>query len=164
MSGRINERIIWLLDWCWPFPLGIFVSALALVVGAGIWVALRTPQPHLPGRPVGQTSSVEIPGLGPSTLPPPAQGATPAAARTRPPAAKPNAQPRPAAPQLSEKQQAEFTDRLTIGRFLVIRKEYSAAIKEFQAALAINPSSREAQAAIQEARKAGEQLEAAPGP
>jgi tetratricopeptide (TPR) repeat protein len=64
-------------------------------------------------------------------------------------------QPRRAAPPLSAKQQAEFTDRLTIGRFLMDRKEYSAAIKEFQAALAIDPASREAQAAIQLAREAG---------
>jgi hypothetical protein len=35
------------------------------------------------------------------------------------------------------------------------RKEYSAAIKEFQTALAIDPASREAQAAIQQARAAG---------
>lgn len=187
MSGRISERIIWLLDWCWPFPLGIFASTLALVMAAGIWVALRAPQPHLPGRPVGQTSSAEIPGQSPSSLPSPAQDATPAvpnpaasrttspiptraeevtstAALTRPPVTKPKAQPRPAAPLLSEKQRAEFMDRLTIGRFLVDRKEYSAAIKEFQAALAINPSSREAQAAIQETRRIGKQSESGPSP
>jgi hypothetical protein len=36
------------------------------------------------------------------------------------------------------------------------RKDYSAAIKEFQAALAIDPADREAKAAIQEARAAAE--------
>jgi Tfp pilus assembly protein PilF len=61
----------------------------------------------------------------------------------------------PVAPKLSATQQAEITDRLTIGRFLMDRKEYSAAIKEFQTALAIDPTSREAQAAIQKARAAG---------
>jgi hypothetical protein len=36
------------------------------------------------------------------------------------------------------------------------RKDYSAAVREFQAALAIDPADREAQAAIREARAAGD--------
>jgi Tfp pilus assembly protein PilF len=81
--------------------------------------------------------------------------ATPTAAPEESQGAKPKAQPRPVAPQLSAAQRAAIADRLTIGRFLMDRKDYSAAIKEFQAALAIDPTSREAQAAIQQARVAG---------
>lgn len=39
------------------------------------------------------------------------------------------------------------------------RQDYPAALTEFQAALAIDPTNHEAQAAIQRARKAGKEPE-----
>ena len=180
MAGGLGERITWLLDRCWPFPLGILASTLALAMAAGIWLAVRSPQPPRAGRTSRQPGATETPAQVRTTLPSPAQIAAPAApkpaaapmptsrptpvvkasstataALAKPQVAKPKVQPRPVVPPLSAQQQAELTDRLTIGRFLMDRKEYSAAIKEFQAALAIDPASREAQAAIQQAREAG---------
>ncbi len=204
MAGGWGERIVGLLDWCWPFPLGILATTLALGISTGIWLAIRNPQQTAVGRPLGPTGSTEIPARVPSTLPPPNQYAAPTAGReaspgaipirpepsgrvaipermgapaessttrqnspaTKVPAtvtlaesqdAKPKMQRRPVAPRLSATQRAEIADRLTIGRFLMDRKEYPAAIKEFEAALAIDPSSREAQAAIQKAREASKQ-------
>ena len=180
MSGFLKERVIWLLDLTWPFPLGIVASALALLLAAGIWLGTRTPRPPSPGQPRVPASTTHVPaqvpstpdlpapstataGPGPTADQTPASGLTPAkevspaAAATEPPAAKPEAQGRPVAPQLSAKQKADFADRMTIGQFLVDRKEYPAAIKEFQAALAMDPSSREARTAIQKAREAGSQ-------
>ncbi|MBI4164659.1 MAG: hypothetical protein HY508_02875 [Acidobacteria bacterium] len=183
MAGGWGGRIVWLLDRCWPFPLGIAAATLAFAMAAGIWLAIRPPRPLPAGRPLGRPVSTEIPAALPTASPSPTPVVDPAvpkpiAARiatsrpTAPPESspatttalakpaitKPKAQPRPVAAPLSAKQQAEFTDRLTIGRFLMDRKEYSAAIKEFQAALAINPTSREALAAIRQAREAGKQL------
>ena len=202
MGNGWGERIVWLLDRCWPFPLGIVATTLALLMTTGIWLAIRGPQPRPVGRPLGQTGSTKIPAQVPSSLPPPTQNAAPAAAReaspgaipigpetsgrvatpermgtlapsstsreispptkvavtatlAKPPVKQPKVQRGPVAPKLSATQQAEISDRLTIGRFLMDRKEYSAAIKEFQTALAIDPASREAQAAIQKARAAG---------
>ena len=179
MAGGLGDRIIRFLDWCWPFPLGIFAATLAFVVGTGIWLAIRSPKPRLTDRSFVQTGATHIPASERSTLPSSPQDAAPAAqnptadpllstrptpaektsaaftaARATPQAAKPPARPRRVAPPLSAKQQAELTDRLTIGRFLMDRKEYSAALKEFQAALAIDPASPDAQAAIQQAREA----------
>lgn len=198
MAGGWGERMIRLLDWCWPFPLGIVTCTLTLVVTTGIWLAIRSPQPTVVRRPPGQSVPTEIPGqVVPSPLPPPAQYSTPkavgeaspginpigrrvsipirtetpgssstprgipppdrvpaTAARAKPAVKQAEAQKAPVAPRLSAAQQAKITDRLTIGRFLMDRKEYAAAIKEFQAALAIDPESREAQAAIQKARAA----------
>jgi tetratricopeptide (TPR) repeat protein len=76
--------------------------------------------------------------------------------------AKPS--PLPAVRQLSPAQQAGLRDKLTLGRFLMDRKDYSAAIAQFQAALAIDPSNREAQAAIQQAREADKSPEPSPQP
>ncbi len=82
----------------------------------------------------------------------------------RPQPVQPKAQPQPAAPQLSSEQQAELADRLTLGRFLMDRKDYHAAITEFQAALAINPSNREAKAAVEQAKEASKNQEPTPQP
>jgi cytoskeletal protein RodZ len=60
---------------------------------------------------------------------------------------------------LSPAQRAALQDRLTLGGFFLERQDFPAAIKEFQAALEIDPSSREAQAAIQQAREAGKRSE-----
>ena len=65
---------------------------------------------------------------------------------------------------LSPAQESELRDKLTLGRFFVDRKDYRAAVAEFQAALAIDPSNREAQAAIQQARDAGKGPESSPQP
>lgn len=177
MADSFGKRIISLIDWCWPFPLGIVATALALGMSTGIWLAVRSPQPPSPGQRLGRGVSTETPAQAPGNVPPPGQvtapaGSNPITDRTpsaipapagaplpsapiaKPQVAKPKTQPPPVARKLSATQQAEITDRLTIGRFLMERKEYSAAIKEFQAALAIDPSSREAQEAIQTALKA----------
>lgn len=68
------------------------------------------------------------------------------------------------ASRLSPAQEAELRDKLTLGRFLMDRKDYRAAIVEFQAALAVDPSNRETQAAIQQARDANKDLESSPQP
>ena len=177
MAGGWGERIVWLLDRCWPFPLGIVACTLVLVTSTGIWLVIRDPRPTRVDRPSGQPGSTEIPAQAPSTSPPgtpdaastlpnptadrapasrptPSEMASPTAAPEKSQGAKPKAQPRPVARQLSAAQRAAIADRLTIGRFLMDRKDYSAAIKEFQAALAIDPTNREAQAAIRRARAA----------
>lgn len=180
MAGGWGERIVWLLDRCWPFPLGIAACTLVLAVSTGIWWAIRDPLPATVSRPLGQTGSVageaspgaipvatepggrpataeQIEALAPPSASqessPPTKVATPTAT-PKPPVEKAKAQPRPVSRQLSAAQRAAIADRLTIGRFLVDRKDYSAAIKEFQAALAIDPTNREAQTAIQRARAA----------
>jgi len=93
---------------------------------------------------------------------PPRKVAVAVPARLQP--MQPKAQLRPAAPQLSSAQQAELADRLTLGRFLLDRKDYHAAINEFQAALAIDPSNREAKAAVEQAREASKNQEPIPQP
>jgi len=77
---------------------------------------------------------------------------------------QPKARPQPTAPQLSSARQAELADRLTLGRFLMDRKDYHAAITEFQAALALDPSNREAKAAIEQAIEASKNQEPTPQP
>ncbi len=57
-------------------------------------------------------------------------------------------------PRLSAVQQAELNDKLVIGRFLMERKDYRAAITVLEEALEIDPSSLEASAALQTARSA----------
>jgi len=66
--------------------------------------------------------------------------------------------------RFSPAQVAELKDKLTLGRFFMDRKDYPAAMTQFQAALAIDPSNREAQAAIQQAHEASEAPESSPQP
>jgi len=80
----------------------------------------------------------------------PARKTATATASVEPPAARPKARPS----QLTAAQAAEITDHLKIGRFFVVRKDFEAAIKEFQAVLAIDPSNREAKSAIESAQEA----------
>lgn len=181
-SSGLAERIISFLDWCWPFPVGIVATGLAFLLAAGTWLAIRTPQRPLPERSLGGASSNGIPAQSTSEVPsltqdsavavpspttdrkPPikpttAEEPSPAPALTKPPVDRPKAELRPVAPRLSAAQKAEIADRLTIGQFLMDRKDYPGAIREFQAALEIDPSSREAKAAIQQAREANKPSE-----
>jgi Tfp pilus assembly protein PilF len=66
--------------------------------------------------------------------------------------------------RLSPAQEAELKDKLTLGRFLMDRQDYPAAIAEFRAALAIDSSNREAQAAMQQAREVSRKLDSSPPP
>jgi Tfp pilus assembly protein PilF len=61
--------------------------------------------------------------------------------------------------KLPPAQQAALQDKLTLGGFFMDRQDFPAAIREFQAALAIDPRNHEAQAAMQQARKAGKEPE-----
>ena len=209
MASRISDRIISLLDWCWPFPLGIAAASLALIMAAGTWLLFHD-QRHAPAtQHVEPTGPSRLPGTAPANVLPtpqasgelplqqdeasistrtPAVDATirmPARAATasrrqsevsaqpltpratsparkpvhattsvEPPATRPNARPSPATAQLSSAQLAEITDHLKIGKFLMGRKDFKAATREFQAVLAIDPSNREAKSAIESAQEA----------
>ena len=65
------------------------------------------------------------------------------------------ASPLPAAgSRLYPAQEAKLRDTLVRGRWYMQHQQYGAALEEFQAVLAMDPSNREAQAAIQQAREA----------
>lgn len=66
--------------------------------------------------------------------------------------------------RLSPAQESELRDKLTLGRFFMDRKDYRAAMTQFQAALAIDPSNREAKAAIQQALDASKSVESSRRP
>lgn len=66
--------------------------------------------------------------------------------------------------RLSPAQESELRDKLTLGRFFMDREDYPAAMAQFQAALAIDPSNREAKAAILQAHEAGKSPETSPQP
>ena len=66
--------------------------------------------------------------------------------------------------RLSPAQESGLRDKLTLGRFFMDRKDYPAAMAQFQAALAIDPSNREAKAAIQQVHDASKSVESSPRP
>ena len=220
MLERIVGRVVAVLDWLWPLPLGALFGALLFLVTAGTWLAFRGPAPtatvssprspqsepsvpeprefppqsslptasdqtgpvtnsdtspvgSVPSSPTttGRPSRVD---LGGST--PPSQSSVRASEATPAPAVKalpqtalvqsevkraPVSKPTPSTPvgKLSPAQQAALQDKLTLGGFFIDRQDYPAAIREFQAALAIDPANHEAQAAIQRAHKADKEPE-----
>jgi hypothetical protein len=226
MLSRIAERIVAILDWCWPFPLGAFAAALVFSVSAVIWIASRhasspsqpspqadihsaasspprqeelpapslsatPPQPdssvakdhHPSGSVLGDTSRAgtlfrpdsanRIPVPEPRTHSAEISTAREVASSTRTAAAHPQAkrqivktETKVASPvsRLSPAQESELRDRLTLGRFFMERKDYPAAMAQFQAALAIDPSNREAKAAMQQAHDASKSVESSPRP
>lgn len=226
MLGRIVERAVAFLDWCWPLPLGASAAALAFSLSAVIWIAFRQasspsqpspqsdihsaasspprqmelPAPLLPAAPQQPDSSVakkdyasgsvsgdtspvgalsrwepvsRIPVPGPQNRDAGKSTAREVAPTTRTAAAYPQAQtqivktePKVSSPvsRLSPAQEVELKDKLTLGRFFMDRKDYPAAMAQFQAALAIDPSNREAQAAIQQAHEASKAPQSSPQP
>jgi hypothetical protein len=182
MARNSGQRIISVLDWLWPFPLGLFVVTLVVIVPLGLWLATRAPRSPKSAVPPDVHTATEATAPAPSLNTPPIQTTipqptitpqpaqpkssepipSPAEARTQ--AASPVPPARPAPSKLSAKQQADINDRLTIGRFLMERKDYVNAIENFQAALAIDPANRKAQEALQEARRANQQSEATAKP
>lgn len=104
-----------------------------------------------------QTGSISSPGLpvrsGRNSSAPKGEGQAPRAPRQ---SERPSvASPLPAAgSRLSPAQEAKLRDTLVRGRWYMKRGQYGAALEEFQAALAMDPANREAQAAIQQARGA----------
>ncbi len=114
--------------------------------------------PNLEPRPKARTSGRE----GPAVLRGESGGSAAVVdtARRVPAETKPRAR----APQLSAAQQAEFKDKLLIGRFLMERKDYHAAAGIFEEALKIDPSSLEAKAALRLARSAAENPDIDPSP
>ncbi len=185
MAGDFKGRVIALLDWCWPFPLGATVGGLVLVITLGFWLVVRSPQPRRgvpPPPPVSTETSVPMPTSRPplpaspgvesisqtaseETMAHPASTGAPElqpkVKRSIPPT---QAQDRPSALKLSAKQRADYSDRMTIGRFQMERKDYLQAIASFEAALAIDPSNHEAKASLEAARRASQSSEAAPKP
>ena len=115
----------------------------------------RFPMPE-PAKPLPARSTLqEIASAGKASAVP-TQAQTP----------KAQSKPAPSAPasQLSPAQEAALNDKLTLGGFLMDRQDYPAAISEFQAALAIDPTNREAQTGIQQAREASKKLDPSPQP
>ena len=219
MVNRIVGRVVAVLDWLWPLPLGALFGAILFLVSAGTWLAFRGPAPTatvstIPRSPKSELSVPEPQGLPPkSTLPatseqtglvtnsdtssvgsvppsptttgrpsradlggssPPSQSSARTSVAAPAQAAKaltqtalvqseakraPVSKPTPSTPvsRLSPAQQAALQDKLTLGGFFMDRQDYPAAIREFQAALAIDPRNHEAQAAMQQARKAGKE-------
>ena len=220
MVERIVGRVVAVLDWLWPLPLGALFGAILFLVSAGTWLAFRGPAPTLtasiprspqsgpsvpeprevpaqsslttapdqtgpvknsdtspvgsvPPSPTttGQPSRVD---LGGST--PPSQSSVRTSEAAPAPAVKaptqsalvqsevkraPVSKPIPSTPvsKLSPAQQAALQDKLTLGGFFMGRQDFPAAIREFQAALEIDPTNHEAQAAMQQARKASKEPE-----
>ena len=64
------------------------------------------------------------------------------------------ARPKSSSRALSSAQEAELKDKLVVARFFMDRDDYDAALEAFQAALKINPSSRDARAGVERARQA----------
>jgi hypothetical protein len=218
MLERIAGRVVAVLDWLWPLPLGALFGALLFLVTAGTWLAFRGPAPtasiprspqsgpsvaapqefppqsSLPttseqAEPVTNSDTSPVGSVPPSPTitgrpsrvdlggsTPPSQSSLRASEAAPAPAGKalpqtalvqsevkraPVSKPTPSTPvsKLSPAQQAALQDKLTLGGFFMDRQDFPAAVREFQAALAINPANHEAQAAMQQARKAGKQME-----
>jgi hypothetical protein len=183
MMERAVERVVTVLDWLWPLPLGALFGAILFLVSAGTWLAFRGPAPtstasiprspqsnlsvpqprEFPPRPSLPTTSGKTgPVTNAEPAPAPGVKAPPQTASVQPELRRtPVSKPTDSTPasKVSPAQRAALQDKLTLGGFFMDRQDYPAALTEFQAALAIDPTNHEAQAAIQRARKAGKEPE-----
>lgn len=125
------------------------------------------------GTPFRSAPPVSLSASGPQKggapgLPPPEMASAAKVPPTHPQGSSPRAGAEPkaasASSQLTPSQKAELSDKLTLGRFFMDRQDYSAALAEFQAAQAIDPSDREVQTAVRQAREAGSRPGSAPPP
>ena len=70
LMKRITSRAVALLDWSWPFPLGLFFGVVVFSVLAAAWLVFW--QPTTPQRPAPQASRrtvADIPAAGSSPAP-----------------------------------------------------------------------------------------------
>lgn len=91
-------------------------------------------------------------GSGSNSSAPRGAGQTPRAPREKPTAASASRVPA-AGSRLSPAQEAKLRDTLIRGRWYMQHQQYGPALEEFQAALEMDPTNREAQTAIQQARE-----------
>jgi len=86
MLKRALEIVLAPLDWCWPFPLGIFFGVFVVGISAGVWLMFREPptarqQPLRTNAPPAAQSPAHS-----EVAPPPPEPAPPATAEPTVPA------------------------------------------------------------------------------
>ncbi|MFB3922042.1 MAG: hypothetical protein ACE145_09985 [Terriglobia bacterium] len=167
MLKRAFQSVLSFLDLLWPFPLGIAFGVLVVGASAGAWLVFReSPTPHQAPQRTSPVPAAKSPAPA-EIVPPPLEPAPPTPTQTAVPAAPQpveattsspaNATPesvRPSATRPLTAQEVKVRDTLTRARWYMRQGQYGPATEEFQAALAMDPSNREVQAGLQQARAA----------
>ncbi len=163
MLKRVLDILLAPLDWCWPLPLGIVFGALVVGVSAGTWWIFWAPSTPLQGSAAPTAQSPAHSGVAPPPSQPAPPTATEPAIPTEPqpsevtktsPVSAAAESARPTASRPLTAQETKLRDTLTRARWYMQHGQYRPAIEEFQAALEMDPSNREASAELQQAREA----------